>query len=143
MSPLKVSNKESCYRLAAAGCPQSIPLAPEGIIFPPWPPQSHLSENWELNVSQIRIMWGWQWAARLSPCQHHQGGLGSLWREMVGSTTAGEGLTSVPTLGWNDALEGSGTDPAEGSEQPWFIPSCPSMLEMCLTLYKFEGISPE
>lgn len=48
MSPLKVSNKESCYRLTAAGCPQSIPLAPEGIIFPPWPPQSHLS--WKLGT---------------------------------------------------------------------------------------------
>lgn len=96
-------------------------------------------------MSQIRIMWGWQQAARLSPCQDQQGDLGvpvgrhapchslTHWSSLVGKTSVREGVTSVPTLGWNDAVEESGRDPGEGSEQPWFFRSWPSMLGMCLT----------
>lgn len=52
---------------------------------------------------------------------------------LLGKTSAREGVTSVPTPGWNYAVERSGRDPREGSEQPWFVRSWLSMLEMYLT----------
>lgn len=90
-------------------------------------------------------MWGWQRAAPSPHAGITRGIWGYLWGEtslttaltpwasLVGKASAREGVMSVPTLGWNDAGEGSGRDPEEGLEQPWFIHSWPSMLEMCLT----------